>query len=142
MSEDDARASEGSGGDVAAVELGITGDMVDPIATTAMVGLEPSRAWGKGFVYQSRSGKTMKKQSGLWVVERRGEDVEPVALDLLATLEPRSAMIRAAAEQGKGTISIGIWWQPEAGQGGFTVSADVMSRLSALCERIDIYFPG
>ena len=78
----------------------------------------------------------------LWVVERRGEDVELVALDLLAVLEPRAAAIRAAAKNAKATVSVGIWWEPEAGQGGFSVSADVLRRLSVLCERVDVYFPG
>jgi len=142
MSEGSARASEGSGGDYAAVEFGITGDFVDPAAVSAAVGLEPSRAWVKGHPYESRSGKVMKKHSGLWVVGRCGEDVELVALDLLVLLEPRIAAIRAAAEHAQATVSVGIWWEPEGGQGGFSVSANVLGRLSALCERVDVYFPG
>jgi len=142
MNSDPARISEASIGDVASVGIGITGDLVDPVAVSATVGLEASRAWEKGHRYESRSGGTMKKHSGLWVVERRGEDVELVALDLLAVLEPRAAAIRAAAKNAKATVSVGIWWEPEAGQGGFSVSADVLRRLSVLCERVDVYFPG
>lgn len=78
----------------------------------------------------------------MWVVERRGTDVEKVALDLLEVVEARSKAIREAADAAKATASVGIWWEPDGGQGGFTVSSDVLRRLSALGERVDIYFPG
>jgi hypothetical protein len=132
----------GTSRDIAAVEVRMTGHQVDPAVVTAAVGLEPTRAWKKGDVYWSRSGESAKHPWGIWVVERRGTEVEKVALDLLDAVEARSKAIRGAADAAQATVSIGIWWEPEGGQGGFTVSSDVLRRLSDLGDRVDIYFPG
>ena len=76
------------------------------------------------------------------MVERRAPRVEDAALALLAVIEPKRQTIRDAAESVQATVSIGIWWDPEWGQGGFSVSTDVMRRLLEFGERLDVYFPG
>lgn len=129
-------------GDVAVVELGVTGGSLDPSALTIATGLAPSRAWRKGDVYQSRSGQEIARFQNLWVLERRGTNVEEVAKELLAAVEPRLHLIREAASRTGSNTGVGIWWDPAARQGGFTTSSDVMRRLAELGERIDVYFPG
>lgn len=128
--------------DVAVVGLGVTGELVEPAALTQATALEPSRSWRKGEVYSSRSGQQIERFQGLWVVERRGAEVEEVATALLAAVEPSLAAVREAASQARAKITVSIWWEPAARQGGFSTSSDIMRRLAELGERIDVYFPG
>ncbi|WP_434043647.1 MULTISPECIES: DUF4279 domain-containing protein [Sorangium] len=128
--------------DIVHVELGLSGDRVVPAEVTAAVGVLPSRAWSKGECYESKAGGTRKRPLGIWVVTCDGSDVQQCALELLAVAEPRAAAIRRMADAAGATISVGIWWEPAGGQGGFTLSSDVMRRISELCDRVDVYFPG
>jgi hypothetical protein len=40
------------------------------------------------------------------------------------------------------TIDVSIWWEPEGGQGGFTVSGATLTQLAELGEQFNFYFPG
>ena len=62
--------------------------------------------------------------------------------DLLGAVESNIDRVRAAARDADTTITIGLWWNPAAGQGSFTMSSRLFRRLSELGERIDVYFPG
>ena len=89
-----------------------------------------------------RSGQILKKYQGLWVVSREANIVQAAAEELLRIVEPQFELIKSLAKDMQGQMSVGIWWEPKEGQGGFTVASEVMKRLVNLCERIDIYFPG
>ncbi|WP_438006554.1 DUF4279 domain-containing protein [Sorangium sp. So ce321] len=141
MKDDEASRHE-ERADIAHVELGLSGDRVVPAEVTAVIGLLPSRAWSKGDSYESKAGGVRKRPFGIWVITAEGSDVEQCALGLLAVAEPRAAAIRQAAEAAGATVSVGVWWEPEGGQGGFTVASDVLRRISELCDRVDVYFPG
>jgi hypothetical protein len=129
-------------GDVAEVELVLIGEQIVPSAISEKSALVPSRAWVKGELYSSRSGQVLTKHTGIWAITRRASTVEAAANELLTAVEARMAEIRLAASQANARIAVGIWWDPEAGQGGFSIPSDVMKRLSELCERIEFYFPG
>jgi hypothetical protein len=129
-------------GDLAEVELVIVGDHIVPSVISSNSALVPSRAWAKGEQYASRSGQTLRKHTGVWAITKGANSVEAAANELLGVVETRMAEIRLAASQANARIGVGIWWEPEAGQGGFTVSSEVMKRLSELGERVDIYFPA
>lgn len=128
--------------DIAQVELRLSGDRLVPAEVTAASGLLPSRAWRKGDTYESKAGGIRTRSFGIWVITSEGTDVEQCSVGLLAKVEPLADAIRHVARTAGATVSVGIWWEPEGGQGGFTVSSDVMRRLSELGDRVDVYFPG
>lgn len=128
--------------DIAQVELRLSGDRLVPAEVTAAAGLAPSRAWSKGDTYESKAGGIRTRPFGIWVITSEGTDIEQCAIRLLAAVEPVIEAIRQVARTAGATFSVGIWWEPEGGQGGFTVSSDVMRRLSELADRVDVYFPG
>ena len=128
--------------DIAQVEFTLSGDMLVPAEVTAASGLVPSRAWSKGDSYESKAGGLRTRPFGIWVVTSEGTDIEQCSVGLLAVVEPVIEAIRHIARTAGATVSVGIWWEPEGGQGGFTVSSDVMRRLSELADRVDVYFPG
>jgi Domain of unknown function (DUF4279) len=128
--------------DVARVELGLSGDRVTPAEVTAATGLLPSRSWSKGETYESMIGVTRARPFGIWVITFEGTEVEQCSRGLLAIVEPWAEAIRQVARTMGATVSVGIWWEPEGGQGGFTVSSDILRRLSELGDRVDVYFPG
>ena len=129
--------------DVAEAELRIGGDHVVPSMVRALVGVSPSRAWAKGEPYPApRSKQILERHSGLWAVTCKDATVEGAAQSLLKLMEPHVESMRAAAAQSQGSVSVAIWWDPAAGQGGFTLDSDIVKRLAELGERIDFYFPG
>lgn len=128
--------------DIAQVEFSLSGDRIIPAEVTAASGLSPSRAWSKGDPYESKAGGIRTRPFGLWVITSEGTDIEQCSIGLLAIVEPVIEAIRPIARTAGATVSVGIWWEPEGGQGGFTVSSDVMRRLSELADRLDVYFPG
>lgn len=136
------RTDEDEVNDVARAELRIGGAGVIPDAITAVVDLAPSRFWTKGQQYPLPSGRILKKHSGLWTVSRTSTEMVQAVGDLLAAVEPRLNALRAAAARVGATMTVGLWWDPAARQGGFTLPSAALHRLCELGERIDIYFPG
>jgi len=134
--------ASGLDGTYVAVSVGMTDRYVDPDDLTLATGLEPSRAWKRGDQHTPRSGRQFARSSGLWAVEREGQDVQSVAIDLLSAAEPHADAIRDYARSKKSVVSVGIWWEPEDGRGGLSVSAQVVRRLADLCDRVDFYYPG
>lgn len=128
--------------DTARVQFGLTGDRLDPSEVTRVTGLSPSRSWRKGDLYESKVGGIRPRHSGLWVIETEGTRVEQCALALLEVVEPHAEALRRLARAAGAEMSVGIWWDPDGGQGGFTVSSSVLRRLSDLGEQVDVYFPG
>jgi hypothetical protein len=128
--------------DEARATFRITGDMVVPVGITRLVGLDPSRSWSKGDEHRSRSGQVIRRHSGAWTLSFSDREMASAVARLLEAVEPRLDAARLAAREADGVMSVGLWWDPAARQGGFTMSSDLFRRLAALGERIDIYFPG
>jgi hypothetical protein len=127
--------------DIARVGVGLAGREMIPDAVTSMVGISPTRFHSKGEVVASRGVERVRPWS-VWAVEFEATTVANAAAKLLEAVEPhKDALARAAALTGS-ELSVSIWWEPEGGQGGFTVSSDLMKRLSELGNRVDVYFPG
>ena len=144
MSDPRRGESDGQRTDEARASLGMRGSHVVPAVVTRLVGLEPSWVMVKGEHYRTPSGRLSKAeaQSGLWVIARTAQDMALAVDDLLRIVEPRAESIKQAAKDAGATVSVGLWWAPELGQGGFTLPSSAFARLSALAERIDVYFPG
>jgi len=127
--------------DIAKVEVGLTGDGMEPDEVTKIVGLSPTRSFRKGERVSKRGIERVQPWS-LWALEAEGEDVEATVRVLLTQLEGRLDAWNLAIKETKAQASVSIWWEPEGGQGGFTISSDLMRRLTEFGERVDIYFPG
>ena len=128
--------------DDAKATFSIVGDRVVPAALTQRIGLEPSRSWAKGEEHSSRSGRVLKRHSGMWALSFEDREMSSAVESLLAAVESRLNAARLAAHEVEAKMTVGLWWDPAAHQGGFTMSSDLFRRLAALGERIDIYFPG
>jgi hypothetical protein len=78
--------------------------------------------------------------SGIWTYAVTSSDVSTAAADVLSTIEPVTKQLQDAAEKYSAEVTVSIFWQPEGGQGGYSMPADIVRRLSTLGERIDFYF--
>ncbi len=141
-SDSESGPRESQNPDHARAELRVGGDRLIPRAIAVQVDLAASRSWSRGEEYLSRSGQVLTRHSGIWVISRKAIEMATAVEDLLAALEPNIDRIRAAAKEADAAITVGLWWNPAAGQGGFTMPSRLFRRLSELGERIDVYFPG
>jgi hypothetical protein len=129
--------------DLARVEMSIIGDLVVPSRIDEIVGLSASVAWSKGAAHAGpRTGQTLHRYTGLWSIKVEDSDVEAAAIALLDRIEPLKQSLLIAAKEVSASIRIGIWWEPAARQGGFTMSGAIWRRLVENAERVDVYFPG
>src|SRR5690606_20470142 len=100
--------------------------------------LLPTRAHRKGEVSPNRS---VPKPWGIWAIDCTSDNIETATTELLAVVETRMEKLREAASKYDGAeLTVGIFWQPEGGQGGYSLSSDLVHRLSQLGTRIDFYF--
>jgi hypothetical protein len=122
-------------GSIARVSVGFKAESLRVAEITRLVGLQPSRSYEKG---DTRTPMPW----GMWAIEFEADNVESAAKRLLDVLgQKRDAIVEAARQTGA-TVSVGIWWEPEGGQGGFTIGSETLKQLSELGERVDFYFPG
>src|SRR5262245_49619152 len=114
---------------IARVSIGLAGEEMNPDEVTNIVGLMPTSFHRKGEKYW-RKGRLMGPPSrSVWALETEGENVEETARRLLLQLEGKLDPWKLAAEKTKAQASVSIWWEPNGGQGGFTVSSDLLQRL-------------
>jgi hypothetical protein len=128
--------------DIARVSVHLSGDRVDPDAVTAALGVTPTKAWRKGDRVPSKRGGKILRWTGMWSLERESHHVADAIRDLLGVIEPSGSLLQAESAKVGGAISIGIWWDPAARQGGFTVPTDLMIRLASIGALLNVYFPG
>ena len=126
----------------AKAEIVLKGDTLEPRDITAQVGLEPTRAWPNGLRYASRSGRELKKATGLWAFGYEGAEVPPLVAALLASVEPRLDAIRRTIQSGGLEIAISIWWEPVAVEAEFDIECLLLTRLAAIAPVWSFYYPG
>lgn len=123
---------------VAKVSVAVKADALDPAEVTRITDLLPTRAHRKGEVSPNRS---VPKPWGIWAIDCTSDNIETATTELLAVVETRMEKLREAASKYDGAeLTVGIFWQPEGGQGGYSLSSDLVQRLSKLGTRIDFYF--
>ncbi len=129
------------------VDWGMRSEILDPMEITRDLGIQPSRAWARGERYLSKAldvetrtivQRWYTRPWGIWSIETKGlvtaTDVESHALRLLEMLEPRKDIIQRYLNRGdEYTIRCAIWWESNAGHGGFDLRSDIIARLAALC---------
>jgi len=125
----------------ASVSVGLVGASVDPAALTTITRIQPSSAWTKGSLHLPRAGTSFYRGEGLWAVEREGADVAETAIELLRVAESSGTTLREYAAAEGASLSVGIWWDPR-GVGGFVAPSDIVRRLCALCDTVNVYYPG
>lgn len=122
---------------VARASVRIKSDTLDTAEVTRMVGVHPTRATQKGEQPPDRSVPSL---SGIWTYTVCADQVSIAAMTLLETIEPVATGLRDAAALYGAELTVSIYWQPEGGQGGYSLPADTVRRLSMLGERVDFYF--
>ncbi|MFV9502972.1 MAG: DUF4279 domain-containing protein [Oscillochloridaceae bacterium umkhey_bin13] len=125
---------------IAKVEFAVIGETLVPDGITAMLGIPPTRSFMKGDIVSPRPGG--QRPWGLWALHFQGNDIQEIAVQLLDALRGKEAAIRTLHETPEVEATIGIWWEPRHGYGGFSLSSATLAQLCALGTRIDVYFPG
>src|SRR5437660_644080 len=117
---------------LARVSVSLSADALRPEEVSRLVGLEPSWSYAKG----DPSPKTKTPRPwGLWGLEVEDEDVEPAARRLLAMLAGKREKLEDAATRFGAKVTVAIWWQPEGGQGGYTLPSSIVLELASLGAR-------
>lgn len=127
---------------IARVSIGLAGEEMDPDEVTKIVGITPSSFHRKGERYW-RKGRLMSPSCrSVWELETEGENVAETLQRLLVQLEGKLDVWKLAIAKTKAVASASIWWEPDGGQGGFTVPSALLQRFIEFGERLDVYFPG
>lgn len=129
--------TEESSRSIAKVGIRIKSDTLDPADVTQIVGVQPTRAVKKG---EQTPDRRVPSLSGMWTYTTSSDQVLAAAIEVLEAIEPVAGQLHDAVAKYGAELTISIYWQPEGGQGGYSLPADVMRRLSMLGERIDLYF--
>ena len=128
------------------VTFAIRGDALVPASISTILGLEPSWSHAKGERYQSRAGVELARSSGVWSYSSEGKvdtrEAESHAEFILRALSPKKRAITRYLEDPLFRVSIGIWWRPDGGSGGYTMTSESLSRLAEYCNELDFYFVG
>lgn len=123
---------------IARVSVAVKAEALEPAEVTRIAGVVPTRAFRKGEVSPRTS---VPRPWGVWALECTSDNIETATAELLAAVETRMEKLREAASMyDDAELTVGIFWQPEGGQGGYSLSSDVVQRLSKLGTRIDFYF--
>ncbi|MGV8039478.1 MAG: DUF4279 domain-containing protein [Thermoanaerobaculaceae bacterium] len=127
----------------AGISLRVTGEGLIPSEVSARVGLSPDRSFARGDQFDSRQG-ARRRSSAVWAIDSRDHvssaDIAQHAKWILQVLQPARSGIEEIKEDPSFRVSLGVWWEPESGQGGFTLKASTVSALCDFCNEVDFYF--
>lgn len=122
---------------VAKVSLGFTSESLLPEEVTIILNLQPSRQYKKGDLSDRMR---VPKPWGRWALEIEANSIETAARLLLEHFSGKDEQIADVVSRFSAKANVSIWWEPEGGQGGFTLPANVMIKLASLGERVDFFF--
>ncbi len=121
----------------AKINFGFQIGAFDPARITQVLGVAPSRVHMKGEV--SPRARTPAPW-GTWALEVEDCEVEPAAKRLLELLADKRGAIDEVIREMGAIASVRIWWEPEEGYGGYSLSSAVVRALADLGERVDFSF--
>ena len=125
------------------VSFGVSGDDLVPSAISSRLGLRPDWAFAKGEEYLSASG-VQQRAHGVWAIESKSHVTTGDLADhvdyILKVLEPVREGVREIRRASSLRVNVSIWWEPEGGQGGYTLKAAAVAALCEYCDEIDFYF--
>lgn len=122
---------------IARVALVISSPALIPDALTTRLGLSPTRSHKRG---DARHPPQRPWTSGLWEVEEGDEDFASALRRLIARVEPVKEVLQELVDEPDLTICLAVWWDPQGGQGGFSVDAEGLMTLLPLVRRVDFAF--
>lgn len=138
--------------EIMSVSFGIRGDDLSPDELTERLNVQPTKAWKKGDPYKSRykdrDGSIKYRQAarpwGIWELssteKTASENIENHATIIINELSSSKKQISTLVKEKNIRVYISIWWQPEDGYGGYTLSAETVEELSKLCGEMNFYF--
>lgn len=131
------KTSSNSSTKQARVCLGLTSQTLMPSDVTRLIGVSPTRQYIKG---EMSPGKRVPRPWGCWALEIESNDVEDAIRSILAVLGDKKDVIDKAAKTYSATVSASIWWEPAGGQGGYSLSSELLVSFLSLAQRVDFYF--
>jgi|GEM_PF-1738475 hypothetical protein len=126
---------------IARLSLMITAPDLELDQLTEILTLAPTRSFLKGQRASQYDFELVRPWS-LWAYEVVGLQVEELALELLRLFGAKQVLLQEIVTRYGADLSVGIWWEPPDGYGGFTISKEVLRDLCALGENIHVYLPG
>ena len=124
-------------------DFGFRSELLDVRKITKLLGIEPTRAWNKGDLFESRTGIYARPWGvwGLWTVDMvRDREIGPHIERMLHELEPKVDIIRRIAQDMQATRLIYFWWNSPGPTAGYSVPSPMMLRLCALCDTLNFTF--
>ena len=132
--------------DVVKVSFRMTSETLQPDLITQQTNIQPTWSYAKGelsapiWIKGELKVPPMAKPWGMWAVEYESSNVESTIRQLLTLISPKSSLFEQLKNRFAAEISIGVWWEPSEGQGGYTLPSNLLIQLASLGERIDFYF--
>jgi hypothetical protein len=122
------------------VDFAFRSENIDGDEITRALGLAPSLSWNKGDEWVNRDGRRLKRLWTVWHF-RSAPAVQSDSLDdhvkyMLAALEPRLAVIEPLRARSDRT-SINISYEIAYSVASFSISSDLIARLSRFADAID-----
>jgi len=123
--------------------LMITGDALDPIRVTKLVGVDPAFARRKGDLF-GKPERPVKSLTGIWALESEPhltssvlEEHINLLLDMIG--RPPTAFYDYLESEGLEAL-IRCYWMSATGQGGPVLSSRLLGRLAELHLGLDFHF--
>ena len=132
----------------------VVGDSLNPVVVTKMLGIQPSRSWGKGEDYlgkelnlSSRKVREVqrKRPSGIWKLSSKGtvesKRAEEHLAYLLNLLEPKQALIEEYVKSpNQYIVKFYVHWEPQSESGSYELTQETLARMAHLCQYTEFYF--
>jgi hypothetical protein len=124
----------------------ILGEELVPDMVSKHLSLQPTTAWKKGDQYHIPNVGVRQRSIGHWSLSTDGalasESVEEHAAFLLQKLESQKRAVLELMQDPRFKVAISVWWEIDEEHGSFSLSSELMSRLTALSHDIEFHFIG
>lgn len=123
--------------------FGLVSNVLDPVAVTKTLGIEPTSSWTKGDDFNSHSGR-QRRATGLWRLSTAkivdDDEIQAHLEHLLRYLEPKSEEIYRIINEMSAVAHVNIWWNGASRTDGYSLPGSLVARLCTICQRIDLVF--
>lgn len=123
------------------VNFGLRSDTLVPDEITKLIGTKPTYAFMKGDEFDSRSGRH-ERLWGIWQLRScpnvSSGDLNAHIRYILDIIEPKRNVIEAFLKDSTYYAEIRIRWKAEYSVCSFSLSSDLLRRLSAICHQLVI----